>query len=373
MNRLLVITAAPIICKEDTFFAYSPYEKEMQVWARFADEIQFCCPIWKEDKGLLHSEISFKMDKIIPLKEFNIQTIPNALQSIYFSIINFFILFRAIKKADHVHLRCPGNVTLIAAFVQVFFPKKIKTVKYAGNWDPNAKQPLSYKLQKWILSTPFLSRNIQVLVYGSWKNQSKNIKPFFTATYRESDKKKIEIRNIEGQIKFLFVGTLSKGKQPLYVVQLVEELKALHQNVCLELYGDGVLRKDLEDYIVTKKLESFVHLKGNQPKEKVEIAYQQAHFLVLPSKSEGWPKVVAEAMFWGCLPIVTKISCVPYMLNNGHRGLLLDENFKKDVQNIQNLLNDPVAYQNKANAALSWSREFTMDKFENEIKALIQY
>ena len=61
----------------------------------------------------------------------------------------------AMKNADHIHWRCPGNMGLIGAIVQILFPKKNKTAKYAGNWDPKAKQPFTYKLQRWILSNTF--------------------------------------------------------------------------------------------------------------------------------------------------------------------------------------------------------------------------
>src|SRR5690606_34200508 len=50
-----------------------------------------------------------------------------------------------------------------------------------------------------------------------------------------------------------------------------------------------------------------------------------SHFLILASKSEGWPKAVAEAMFFGCILIVTPVSCVPWMLNYGSRGILIPE------------------------------------------------
>ena len=62
-------------------------------------------------------------------------------------IINCNTLYKSIKKSDVIHLRCPGNIGLLACFIQILFPKKNKTAKYAGNWDPKAKQPLSYKLQ----------------------------------------------------------------------------------------------------------------------------------------------------------------------------------------------------------------------------------
>ena len=149
----------------------------------------------------------------------------------------FFKIFVVMKRSNHIHLRCPGNMGLLGALVQIFFPKKIKTAKYAGNWDSNSKQPFSYKIQKWILSNTFLTKNMQVLVYGDWKNQTKNIKSFFTATYRENEKSTVTARSLNTKLQFLFVGTLSKGKQPIYAVKLVELLKNKGINAQLSIYG----------------------------------------------------------------------------------------------------------------------------------------
>ena len=49
---------------------------------------------------------------------------------------------------------------------------------------------------------------MNVLVYGDWKNQTKNIKSFFTATYRDADKEPIETRKLTGTLKFSFIGSL---------------------------------------------------------------------------------------------------------------------------------------------------------------------
>ena len=237
----------------------------------------------------------------------------------------------------------------------------------------------------------FLTRNMQVLVYGEWPNQTKNIKPFFTATYSEEeigrlgDWENLRLGEFEigrqgdkekwregDEARFLFVGTLSKGKQPLYVIQLVEELHKKGKKVTLELYGEGVLRKDLEHYITQNNLETIVSLKGNQTKETVLKGYQNSHFLILPSKSEGWPKVVAEAMFWGCVPIASAVSCVPYMMGNGSRGIILKEKLSIDVSQITTVLDNTEVYQKKASEAKIWSRQFTTDKFESEISKLLK-
>ncbi|MBD3725385.1 MAG: glycosyltransferase family 1 protein, partial [Flavobacteriaceae bacterium] len=170
--KLVVVSSAPIVILNNKKFMYAPYHKEMKIWAKYVDEIQFCCPIWKEDRGLLIDEISFPTEPIIPLKEFDITRISKIPKAFLLSLANVLILFKAMYKADHIHLRCPGNMTLLAAIVQVLFPRKTKTAKYAGNWDPKAKQPFTYKLQRWILSNTFLTRNMQVLVYGEWPNQT---------------------------------------------------------------------------------------------------------------------------------------------------------------------------------------------------------
>ena len=370
-NKLLVISAAPLIEKPYGFSAYSPYIKELELWEKHSDEIYFCCPIWKEDRELLNAKIDFEITEIYKLEEFSILTIKTALFSLKSVVVNFYSILKAIRKADHIHLRCPGNIGLIGCVAQIFFPSKPKSAKYAGNWDPQSKQPLSYKIQKWILSNTFLTRNMQVLVYGDWPNQSKNIKAFFTASYSEADKHSVDSKALEGEIKFLFVGSLSHGKRPLYAVQIVEELQKLGKNVILDLYGEGAERKKIETYIKENQLQKII-LHGNQNEEIIRNAYKSSHFLVLASKSEGWPKVVAEGMFWKSVPISTAVSCVAHMLDKGSRGILLQMNLKEDVNQILQLCENDKKYQEMADSAMDWSRNFTLDLFEAEIKKILQ-
>ena len=461
--RVVVVSSAPVIVQESEKFLYAPYEKEMQLWAKYADEILLCCPVWKEDKKLLVTKVTFPMLPAIELKEFDVLSLKNAVAAIPTILQNLGIIYKAMQQADHIHVRCPGNMGLLAAVVQICFPKKKKTAKYAGNWDPKAKQPFTYKMQRWLLSNTFLTKNMQVLVYGEWPKQTSNIKPFFTATYSakeiqtaastfpnelslqgesksaanafdsaqsdklviasqlslqeesrsaanafdsaQSDKLVIDSqlslqeesrsaanafdsapsdkRVVASQLtlraesrsrqnyKFIFVGTLSKGKQPLHAIQLVAQL---HQNgikATLDLYGEGVLRIDLQAYINKYDLQEYIVLKGNQTKETLKNAYQNSHFLILPSKSEGWPKAVAEAMFWGCVPVATAVSCVPYMLDYGNRGVLLHEHLEKDTTILLDLLNDSKAYELKSKAAQNWSQHYTIELFEAEIKKLL--
>ncbi|TDW47166.1 glycosyltransferase involved in cell wall biosynthesis [Flavobacterium sp. 270] len=369
--RLLIVSNAPLIFKDKSPYAYAPYVNELIILKKFSDKIDFCCPVWENDRGLLISKFPFEIHHNFKLIDSNLNSFKQVIRSVFYSFYNVIVLFSAMKNAEHIHLRCPGNIGLIACLVQVLFPGKIKTAKYAGNWDPKSKQPWSYRLQKYILNNTFMTKNMQVLVYGEWPHQSKNIKSFFTATYSESQIENIQEANFSSGLKFIFVGSLVAGKEPLYAIKIVEKLAEKGHNVMLDLYGGGIERISLEKYIQDNKLNKYVVLKGNQNQETIKQAYKESHFVILPSKSEGWPKAIAEGMFWGCVPVSTAVSCVPFMLDYGNRGLLLEMNLEKDTDQIQNLILDKKEYLSKSKLALSWSQKYTTDLFEAEIKKLL--
>lgn len=369
--KFTIITHVSHIHLQDQYFAYSPYVNEMNIWTKYIDELIIVAPLQKISKSAIDSSYDHKNIQFVTIQEISLLGPLQVVKAIVRIPLISWKIYKSMCQADHIHLRCPGNIGLLGCFVQILFPNKNKTAKYAGNWDPKAKQPWSYRLQKWILSNTFLTRNMQVLVYGEWENQSKNIKPFFTATYSESEKKIFIKKSLDSMVYFVFVGALVKGKNPLYAIQLVEKLFRKGYSVHLDLYGEGVERASLEHYILDSNLNQIVKLKGNQPKDILKEAYQKSHFVILPSQSEGWPKAVAEGMFWGCVPVATPVSCVPFMLDFGNRGVLLQLDFENDMQQLETLLQNKLEFTFKSQKANEWSTTYTLDVFEAEIKKML--
>ncbi|MFZ4105863.1 glycosyltransferase family 4 protein [Flavobacterium sp.] len=369
--KFLIVTHVVHTQKGTDFFAYSPYVNEMNIWLRHVNSVTIIAPLRKGDVASLQKKYNFSSINFIAVPEFSFINFKESIKAIGVLPIILWKLFRVMFSAQHIHLRCPGNMGLLGSLVQIFFPFKAKSAKYAGNWDPNAKQPLSYKFQKFVLGNTFFTHNMQVLVYGDWNNQTKNIKSFFTSTYYEKEAIAVPPKSLEAKIKFIFVGTLVKGKQPLLALQLFEKIQQDYPNLELSFYGEGEERQALENYITLHSLQSSVFLKGNQDRETMKEIYKNSHFLMLPSKSEGWPKVVAEAMFWGCLPIASSVSCVPFMLDFGKRGIVFVDNFEQNITLIQELLGKPLEYEKRRTVAMQWSRNFTLEKFEKEITKIV--
>lgn len=353
-------------------YAYEPYVREMNLWIQHVNELYLVAPITR--KTLSPIDTPYKFDKIhhsiVP--SFDITSLGSALRSLLAVPINLFQIFRLMRKVDHIHLRCPGNIGLLGCFVQILFPKKPKTVKYAGNWDPSSKQPFSYRLQKWIVSNTFLTRNCKVLVYGNWPNQSKNIVPFFTASYAKEEIEIVKPKTFDNTIQFIYVGGFTKGKQPLKTISIVEKLIRKGYQAELHMYGDGALFEEAKFYVREKGLDKSIVLHGNVSKREVKKAYQKSHFLIFISKSEGWPKVVAESMFWSCVAVSSKVSCVPFMLDSGNRGVLINNDSEEAVTKIEYLIKNQTVYQEMIEKGRIWSQKYTLNSFDSEIKKLLE-
>lgn len=351
-------------------YAYAPYVREINFWISQFDEVVIVSP--ESDKVIEEIDLKYEHANI------KHQTVP----SLYFKNLQYFIksifstlyvlprIFSEMNRTDHIHIRCPGNIGMLACIVQVFFPSKPKTVKYAGNWDPESKQPLSYNFQKWILSNTFLTKNTRVLIYGDWNEKNINLIPFFTASYSENE---IDSSNKEFNkpYKFLSVGSLVQGKRPLLTIQVVHSLIKKGIDAELDIYGNGECEKELAEYINKNNLKKYVRVHGNKDAEILKKAFRKSHFSLLPSKSEGWPKALAEAMFYGCIPIGTQVSCVPWMLDYGKRGILIEPSIDLATNEILKYLGKQDELKKLSLRAREWSQEYTLEKFNCEIRKLI--
>lgn len=370
--KLCIVTIVKHSKHDLGYFGYAPYVREMNLWSNYVDGLIVVGP--KQEKITINSmeaEYTHPQIEFLAVPSFNILTFWGALKAIFKLPVIFITCIIGMAKADHIHLRCPGNISLVACVAQIFFPFKPKSTKYAGNWDPKSNQPWSYRLQQAILRSRFLTRNMQVLVYGKWPNEPSHVRPFISATYYEADKAPFQPRDYSQTLKLVFAASLVPGKRPLLTIQIVEMLNKRGYSAVLELFGDGPLMLELKDYVTGNGLEDQIIFHGNQDIRLIMDYYKTAHFNILPSKSEGWPKAVAEGMFFGCVPIATPVSCVAWMLGEGERGILIEPDLEAAVNTIiQHLEHENLT--SMAKAAQTWSEDYTFDRLEADIAKVLR-
>ncbi len=352
-------------------YGYAPYIREMDIWTKYADRV-FVVGHHSKSTELDPMDLAYEHPnvRLVSVPTFHTKTLFQLVRTLVLAPFMMLKMAGVMMKCDHLHFRCPSNVSALAAVVQVVFPSKPKVTKYAGNWDPNSDQPRGYRFQKWLLSNTFLTKKMKILVYGEWTDQSRYVQPFMSATYFENEKIKYYKRDYSKKLEFVFTGSLVVGKRPLLAIQIIERLIAQGFDCELHMFGEGNLRSQLTEYISKNDL-SWVILHGNQSKAIIMNKLKIAHFAILPSKSEGWPKAIAEGMFFGAIPISTRISCLPWMFDQGKRGILIEADAEQAANKIMSVLTgsdlDEMSYK-----ALMWSQHYTVDRLESEIKTIMK-
>jgi hypothetical protein len=71
--------------------------------------------------------------------------------------------------------------------------------------------------------------------------------------------------------------------------------------------------------------------------------------------------------------MATSVSCVPYMLDFGNRGILMEADLNKDVIQIKEALKDKIRLETMSKKASNWSQNYTLEVFETEISKLINH
>lgn len=123
---------------------------------------------------------------------------------------------------------------------------------------------------------------------------------------------------------FLFVGRLNEQKNVGVLLEAVAELSrttALPFRV--SIVGDGPLRGSLRQRASVLGLDALVDWVQWLPREQMPALYRSAHCVINPSRYEGMPNVVLEAMACAIPVIVSDVAGNRDLVENGKNGFVV--------------------------------------------------
>lgn len=153
------------------------------------------------------------------------------------------------------------------------------------------------------------------------------------------DESKSHVKDVE-EINILFVSRLIERKGLQYIIPKLRELqKVSGKKIHLTIVGDGPYRKDLEKLAMENDCERMITFEGQKEKDELLFFYQNADIFILPSKKEGMPNVVLEAMASG-LPIIMT-PC------EGSKELVVDNGYITQIDDMGDRILDLCIYKDK--------------------------
>jgi glycosyltransferase involved in cell wall biosynthesis len=150
----------------------------------------------------------------------------------------------------------------------------------------------------------------------------------------------------------LFLGRLSPVKGPDVLLEAVGRLAARHPEATFVFAGDGQLRGPLQEAARRLGVERQVRFVGQVPREDVPAYLTACDLLALPSRSEGLPHAVLEAMAFGLPVVASAVGGVPEVVQDGVTGALVPpEDPAALADALSPLLAEPDRRQRYAEAA----------------------
>jgi glycosyltransferase involved in cell wall biosynthesis len=372
LNRLLVVTSVPHHERAGHFYAYGPYAREIDIWADLFPEVVIAAPRLREPPP--EDAIAFSRSNISiwPLPQTGGDTLgAKLLQALAVPGLSL-NLMAAMRRADAIHVRCPGNLGLLGVFMAPLFSRHL-VAKYAGQWNGYATEGWTNRLQRAVLRSSWWHG--PVTVYGSWPNQPAHVVPFFTSmmTAVQVDRARQIAANkkIESPLRVLCSGALSPRKRVDAVIEAVALARGRGAAIELTILGDGPERARLEALAGSLGLRDTVRFVGALPFDLAMSWYTWAHCLVLASThSEGWPKVVAEGMCHGLLCIAVDHGQLSTMLSG--RGVLLKDGSAVELATtLERVVADPAGFAPLGQRAAEWARRYSLEGLREELGALL--
>ena len=349
----------------------------MQSLASTYEQTVLLVPVRKS--GQSKGEVCFtdRSIKMIPLMEpFGSGLLRKLLFPVWF-IIHLPKFITHVLSSDVVHSPIPGDVGTIGMLLGPLLRKKV-FVRYCGNW--MAIKTFPEKCWAWYGET-FAGKSIAYLCTGgnndppSKKNNA--LKWIFSTSMLKRELESYPHKKFDFKNEFIICmgARLEKEKGFDILINAVSLLAEKIPQLKVELYGDGPDRQLFEEQVIKCHLSEKVKFLGKLNGNEVHQVLARADIFCFPTySSEGFPKVVIEAMAHSIPVISTAVSVIPNLINNAltPAGLVVEkQNHEQLAEKIEFYYRNPSIHKIHADNAGRVASVFTLENWVDTINNLL--
>lgn len=168
------------------------------------------------------------------------------------------------------------------------------------------------------------------------------------------------------KISIVTVGTMQQMYKGFDVlIKAISILKKSKYNINLTIIGDGRYKKYLKSIVVEENIKESIKFKGLiQDKEELLECIRSHDIFVLPSRQEGLPRAMIEAMSQGLPCIGTNVGGIPELIDN---SLVIKKDDSYSLSNkIIELYNKPNLMNEQSKLNIENSRYYAKSKIQKK-------
>lgn len=168
---------------------------------------------------------------------------------------------------------------------------------------------------------------------------------------------------------FVSVGRLHNRKGYHLLIEAHKKLLDEGFQHVIQVIGDGEERENLGKQIIRTGVAGSFHLLGTQLNPYPYV--KNADFYIMPSRSEGWPLIIAETLILQKPIIATNVGGIPEMISNGINGLLVEYDVESIYEGMKRFLTDDILLQNIQKELAKSEEQFDNSKVFGAVERII--
>lgn len=325
-------------------------------------------------------ELAGSVEGVSPLRGNNLHVTPLAvpkgrgfrrkIDMLLWVLKNGPIIWRSVRSADAVHTPIPGDVGTVGMIVALIMSKPL-FVRHCGNW--LMPRTTAERFWKWSMEYFAGTRNVMLATGGAAEpptQRNPNVKWIFSTSLRSDQMadNRLRMPPRDGRLKIIIACRQEERKGTDAVITSMPSILASFPSASLDIVGGGSLLEKLREQSVSCGVADRVIFHGKVEQSEVLDLLRQAHVFCYPtSASEGFPKVVLEALASGLPVITTKVSVLPQLIGNSC-GVLLDEPSSRAIADaVKTICLDEAKYHQMSSKAVETARQYTLENWRDSI------
>jgi hypothetical protein len=283
-------------------------------------------------------------------------------------------IWREIRRADAVHAPIPGDVGTIG-MVFALLQRKPLFVRHCGNW--LVQTTVAERFWKWAMERFAGGRNVMLATGGAVEPPSKqnsNIRWIFSSSLRSAQLGTVVPRKLgDGSLRLIIACRQEENKGTGIVIASLPLILKSFPDTTLDVVGDGSLLEKLKLQAASLGVGDRVTFHGKIEQVKVLDLLKRADVFCYPtSASEGFPKVVLEALACGLPVITTRVSVLPQLIGQD-AGILLSEATRESLAAaVVKICSDKAGYVRMSANAIEVASQYTLEKWRDDIGAVLR-
>ncbi|HRW36557.1 MAG: glycosyltransferase family 4 protein [Acidimicrobiales bacterium] len=287
---------------------------------------------------------------------------------------------RLARRVDAVVLRCPSNVAAVA-LLSTWRAVPFRAAIYAAAWEGYPGEPRPYALQRGILASRWFEG--PTLVYAQ-DPDGHRLEPSFSPSHdqrawaaaapaAEARVARIATAPPEGPWQLVVVGRLTPNKNQAVAIEALALLVARGLDVRLEVIGTGPQRAALEDRARRRGVADRVAFLGEVDHDVVLERLAAADLQLLPTRHEGYGKVLLEGMVVSVVPVLADGPAAEEIGGGGRRGIVVDASRPEAFASaVADLLADRPRWHAMATEARAYAGSRTVESFEARVREVLE-